>query len=162
MNNGRVIGVDIDIRRHNRLAVESHELSELITLIEDDSISESTLQRIQDIISPVESVMVILDSNHSYDHVINELKLYSQIVTKDSYIVVTDGSQSYLNSTPRSRIDYPGYAETWEYNNPLKAVEDFSKNNSDFRIVEPGFTFNEGLIDFRVTYWPSCYLLKVN
>lgn len=160
MDNGKVIGVDIEIRPHNREAIEAHSLFNLITLIEGDSTSSEIVASVKQHINPSDSVMVILDSNHTYQHVINEIREYSSIVTEGSYIVVTDGSQAYLNSTPRARMDYPGYAETWGHNNPLQAINDFTKGNPDFRIVEPEFPFNEGNIDFRVTYWPSCYLQK--
>ena len=86
--------------------------------------------------------------------------LYHQFVSIDSYIVVTDGSQEYLNNTPRAMKDYKGYVDTWDINNPKKAAEDFVKKNDGFSIVEPKFLFNEGNINFRVTHWPSAFIKR--
>jgi len=161
MGKGRVIGVDIEIRTHNRRAIENHELYELITLIEGDSTVDETLAKVRSEIREGETVFVILDSYHSYDHVKKELEQYSRLITTDSYIVVTDGSQEYLHVTPRAKRDYPGYSASWPDNNPRKAVADFVANHDNFIIDEPAFKFNEGTIDFRVTHWPSCFLKKI-
>src|SRR5438876_647024 len=71
---GRVIGVDIEIRPHNRQAIETHEMSDLITLIEGSSISPQVVQQVHSLVKPGEVVLVILDSNHSKQHVANELE----------------------------------------------------------------------------------------
>lgn len=161
MKHGRIIGVDIEIRPHNRKAIEEHELFNLIDLIEGSSTDKKTLMQVEELLSENDKVIVILDSAHDYDHVLNELKLYSKYVSKGSYIVVTDGSQEYLYETPRAKEDYPGYVETWCYNNPKKATEDFVMEKPEFEIVEPEFPFNEGNIDFRVTHWPSAFVKKI-
>lgn len=160
MGRGRVIGVDIEIRPHNRRAIEAHELFPLITLIEADSIAQSTFDQVAGLIRPGERVLAILDSCHDYEHVLAELRLYSPLVSKDSYIIATDGSQEYLNQTPRAQREYPASAG-WSTNNPKRAAEDFAGENPAFAIVEPGFPFNEGSIDFRITHWPSAYLRRV-
>ena len=162
MNQGRVVGVDIEIRAHNRKAIEEHELFHLIDIIEGSSTDNVIINQIDDIVGIDKKVMVILDSAHDYDHVLNELRLYSKFVSKGSYIVVTDGSQEYLHETPRAKKDYPNYVETWHHNNPKKAAEDFVNENSEFEIIEPSFLFNEGNIDFRVTHWPSAFVQKIN
>ena len=161
MGHGRVVGVDIEIRSHNRKSVEEHELFHLIDLIEGSSTDTLVLKQVEDIVGIGRTIIVILDSAHDYDHVLKELKLYSEFVSEGSYIVVTDGSQEYLHVTPRAKNDYPRYVDTWETNNPKRAVEDFLKDNSEFEIVEPEFPFNEGNIDFRVTLWPTAFLKKV-
>jgi len=159
-DNSRVIGVDIDIRQHNRLAIENHELFPIIELVEGDSTYETTISKLTDAVASSERVLVVLDSAHDYDHVYRELQIYSQFVSSRSYIVVTDGSQEYLGTTPRSKRDYPGYVDTWSTNNPKRAAEDFCHDNPDFEIVEPDFPFNEGSINFRVTLWPSAFIRK--
>lgn len=161
MGHGRVVGVDIEIRSHNRKSVEEHELFHLIDLIEGSSTDTLVLKQVEDIVGIGRTIIVILDSAHDYDHVLKELKLYSEFVSEGSYIVVTDGSQEYLHVTPRAKNDYPRYVDTWETNNPKRAAEKFSKENSEFEIVEPEFPFNEGNIDFRVTLWPTAFLKRV-
>jgi len=159
MGNGTVIGVDIEIRPHNRKAVEEHELFPLITLIEGDSISDAVLKQVQQVVAEKKVVLVILDSNHSYAHVSKELGHYSRFVTRGSYLVVTDGSQEYLNQTPRAKREYVN-CQTWSYDNPKRATEEFVKRNPAFKIVEPMFPFNEGHIKFRVTHWPSAFIQR--
>lgn len=160
MGKGRIIGVDIEIRPHNRKAIENHELFDLITLIEGDSISDEIFNQVKALIKPEETTLIILDSCHTYQHVLRELELYSQLLSMDSYIVATDGSQEYLNVTPRAKVDYPECGN-WETDNPKKAAEDFVANNVDFKIVEPKFAFNEGNIDFRITHWPSAFIKRM-
>jgi len=160
IGHGCVVGVDIEIRPHNRKAIEDHELFHLIHLIEGSSTDISIINQVEAYTGEDNKIIVILDSAHDYEHVLNELNLYSKFVSKGSYIVVTDGSQAYLNDTPRAKKDYSGYVETWEHNNPKKAAEDFVLKNLEFTIVEPEFPFNEGNIDFRVTHWPSAFLRK--
>lgn len=160
MNRGRVIGIDIEIRKHNRKAIEEHELYPYITMIEGSSIDQQTVAKIKSQTKGEDKILVVLDSAHTYDHVMKELELYSPIVSLGSYIVVTDGSQEFLECSPRARKEYPAY-KTWKENNPKKAAEDFVKNNINFIIEEPIFPFNEGSIDFRVTHWPSAYLKRI-
>jgi cephalosporin hydroxylase len=161
MGNGRVVGVDIEIRPHNRKKIEDHKLFDLIDLVEGSSTDTSILKQVDNIVGNDKKIIVILDSAHDYNHVLNELKLYSKFVSKGSYIVVTDGSQEYLHKTPRAKRDYPVYVDTWEKNNPKKAAEKFVSENQNFEIVEPKFIFNEGNIDFRVTHWPSAFVRRI-
>lgn len=91
MGKGRVIGVDVEIRSHNRKAIESHELSPLITLLEGDSVSSNILTEIKSLIDERERVFVILDSCHTKQHVLAELNAYCQFVSVDSYLVAMDG-----------------------------------------------------------------------
>jgi cephalosporin hydroxylase len=160
MNKGRVIGVDIEIRPHNRTAIESHPLSSLISMYEGSSIDESLVADIKSSLNPNDRCLVILDSCHDYAHVYRELELYGPMVAIDSYIVATDGSQEYLNVSPRAKVDYPACAE-WPHNNPKRAAEDFVKNYPNFIIEEPAFLFNEGAIDFRITHWPSAFIRRI-
>ena len=159
---GKVVGIDIDIRKHNRKAIEEHDLFSFIDLIEGSSIASETFKKVEELVNPNDKVIVILDSAHDYDHVLREIELYSSLVSVGSYIVVTDGSQEYLGDTPRAKKVYPGYAETWEKNNPKKAAEDFVLNNNQYEIIEPLFPFNESDLNFRVTLWPSAFIKKIS
>jgi cephalosporin hydroxylase len=161
MGKGRVLGIDIEIRPHNRSAIESHELFDLITMIEGSSIDANVIDAVNSQIKDKETTLIILDSCHDYEHVLRELELYSKFLTVGSYIIATDGSQEYLNQTPRAKIDYPDCAG-WDNNNPKKAAEDFVNNNKDYEIIEPDFPFNEGKIPFRVTHWPSAFIKKIS
>ena len=151
---GRVISVDIEIKPHNRKAIESHELSSLITLIERDSVSREADAKVESLIKPGETTLVVLDSNHTKAHVLKELELYSRFVNINSYIVATDGSLESLHDVSRGKPE-------WKTDNPKAAIEEFIKKNLKFIIEEPQFPFNEGNIDFRVTHWPSAFLKRI-
>jgi cephalosporin hydroxylase len=155
MGRGRVIGVDIEIRPHNRKAIEAHELYEFITLVEGNSIDEHTVNTVKSFVHPGEKVIVILDSNHTKQHVLNELRAYSPLVSVGSYIVACDGIMERLVGAPRSSPD-------WSWNNPKAAAEEFVRENDSFIIEEPAIPFNEGLITERVvTYWPSAFVRRI-
>ena len=159
---GKVIGVDIDIRKHNRKEIENHRLFDLIKLIEGSSIDRLVFENIEKLVQENHKVIVILDSAHDYQHVLSELNLYSSLVSTGSFIIVTDGSQKFLGSTPRAKKDYQGYVDSWDHNNPKNAAEDFVRMNKNFEIIEPTFPFNEGEINFRVTHWPSAFVKKIS
>ncbi|MBK1621327.1 hydroxylase [Lamprobacter modestohalophilus] len=150
---GRVIGVDIEIRPHNRTAIEEHRLSPMITLVEGSSISPDIVSTIKDHVGSSETVLVLLDSNHLKDHVLAELEAYSPLVSPGSYIVACDGIMKQVVGAPRSQED-------WTWNNPLSAIDEFLERHPNFECVEPSWPFNEGLIKERVTYWPRAYLQR--
>lgn len=154
MGRSRVIGVDIEIRPHNRKAIESHELFEYITLVEGNSIDEKTVSMVKSLVNPGEKVIIILDSNHTKQHVLDELRAYSELVSVGSYIVACDGIMEQLVGAPRS-------SEDWVWNNPKAASEEFVKENHNFVIEEPEFSFNEGAITERVTYWMGGFLRRI-
>jgi cephalosporin hydroxylase len=153
MGRGRVIGVDIEIRPHNRTAIQSHFLSPYITLIEGSSIDPSVVSRVRELIKPGETVMVMLDSCHTKSHVLSELNAYGPLVTPGSYIVAMDGIMEQLTGAPRTQPD-------WTWNNPRQAALEFASRNPDFSLEEPVFPFNEGAVNQRVTYWPDGYLRR--
>ena len=99
--------------------------------------------------------MVLLDSCHTRSHVLAELKAYSPLVTKGSYIVAMDGIMKEVVGAPRTRPD-------WDTNNPIEAIEEFVATNPGFVLEEPEFVFNEGAITERVTYWPNAFLKRVS
>lgn len=154
MDKGRVIGVDIEIRPHNRKAIEEHPLASYITLIEGDSAAPGTVAEVQKHIRPGETVMVLLDSNHTKAHVLAELNAYSPLVTSDSYIVAMDGIMEQVTGAPRTQPD-------WEWNNPKQAALEFVRQNPGFRIEEPPFVFNESEITERITYWPGGFIKRI-
>ena len=90
LGNGEVLGIDIDIRAHNRAAIEAHPLAKRIRLIDGSSLSEEVLQTVRERAAAAERVMVMLDSDHSHDHVLAELRAYSPLVTVGSFLVVAD------------------------------------------------------------------------
>jgi cephalosporin hydroxylase len=154
MGSGRVIGVDIEIRPHNRTAVEQHELAPLITLIEGDSVAPGTVAAVTGLIRAAEKVMVLLDSRHTKDHVLAELNAYSPLVARGSCIVAMDGITESLTDAPRGD-------PSWAWDNPRQAVREFVAANDEFEVFEPSFRFNEGVVSERVTYWPSAFLRRV-
>jgi cephalosporin hydroxylase len=88
--NGRILGIDIDIRSHNRENIENHPMFKNITLFEGSSIASTMIDRVYQFAQGKKRIMVVLDSNHTFEHVLNELNLYSPLVTKGSYLVVFD------------------------------------------------------------------------
>jgi cephalosporin hydroxylase len=153
MEKGRIIGVDIEIRSHNRKAIEAHELSPFITLIEGSSTDPGIVGQVQARIRPGETVLVLLDSNHTKAHVLEELERYGPLVTPGSYIVATDGIMAQVAGGPRTQPD-------WTWNNPIGAIEAFTAAHPEFVEEEPPFPFNEGVVTERVTYWPRAYLKR--
>jgi cephalosporin hydroxylase len=154
MGHGRVIGVDIELRPQNRAALEAHELSDLITLVEGDSAAEDTLARVKNMIRSIDSVMVLLDANHTKSHVLAELNAYAPLITPGSYIIVMDGIMEKLAGAPRSRPD-------WGTNNPQAALRQWLDRNPDYVLEEPAFGFNEGQVKTRVTYWPNAFVRRL-
>lgn len=151
---GRVIGIDIDIRPHNRKAIESHFLSPSITLIEGDSVDITVVESVKAMISEAEVVMVLLDSNHSKQHVLSELNCYSPLVSKGSYIIAMDGIMELVAGAVLSQPD-------WSWNNPRAAALEFVNQHPDFVIEEPKLLFNESTVSERVTYWPDGFIKRV-
>lgn len=119
---GKVIGIDVDIRAHNRDSIERHPLSKRVTLVEGSSTDPTIVARVRSEIPIGASVMVVLDSDHSRAHVLDELRSYAPLVTAGCYLVVADTRLGYLNEeqTPkkRSRIWFKG-------DEPLSALQDY-------------------------------------
>ena len=125
---GRVIGVDIDIRAHNRVEIEKHPLARRIKLIQGSSVDRGVIRQVREAARGCERVMVLLDSNHTHKHVLQELRGYSPMVTKGSYLVVFD---TLIEDMPGDLIkDRP-----WgKGNNPKTAVWEFLKKNRRFAV----------------------------
>jgi cephalosporin hydroxylase len=155
MAKGRVVGIDVEIRPHNRHEIESHELYSFITLIEGNSIAPPIVELVKTQVKAGETAMVLLDSNHSKAHVLAELDAYASLVTPGSYIVAMDGIMEEVVGAPRTQPD-------WSWNNPRQAALEFVSAHPEFAIEEPAFLFNESDIAERVTYWPSAFLKRVS
>jgi cephalosporin hydroxylase len=154
MGKGRVIGIDIEIRKHNRVAIEAHPMVDRITLVEASSIAPETIAHVRSLVKPGETVMLCLDSNHLKDHVLAEMEGYGPMVTPGSYIVSMDGIMELVAGGPRTKPD-------WGWNNPKQASLEFAKRHPEFEIVDPPFLFNEGLTARQsATYWPCGYLRR--
>jgi cephalosporin hydroxylase len=154
MGRGRVIGIDIEIRPHNRAAIEAHEMFSRITLVEGSSVAPDVVQAVGALVKPGETVLVLLDSNHTKAHVLAELEAYGPFVTPGSYIVATDGIMKEVAGAPRTAPD-------WRWNNPLDAAAEFAAGHPEFVLEEPPFPFNEGVVTERVTYWPNGFLRRI-
>jgi cephalosporin hydroxylase len=154
MDHGRVIGVDIEIRPHNRAEIEAHPLFKRITMFEGSSTAPDIVSGVKDEVGRDQKVMVVLDSNHSRDHVLDELRAYAQLVSVGGYLVATDGIMQDLAGAPRSAPD-------WTENNPAAAARAFVEEDDCFVIEEPAWLFNEGLVRERVTYWPACFVKRI-
>jgi cephalosporin hydroxylase len=150
---GRIIGVDVEIRPHNRKAIEEHELFPLITLLEGDSVSPAILAQVESKINPGDRVLVVLDSCHTKEHVLAELQAYSRFVSVGSYIVAMDGIMEKVAGAPRTKPD-------WSWNNPRQAALEFIQSNKKFVIEKPSFVFNEGSVEEWITYSPDGILLR--
>ena len=146
LGRGRVISIDIEIRPHNRKAIEAHPLEKRITLIEGSSIAPETLAEVRSLISPHEKVMVFLDSNHAREHVLKELELYGPLVACGSYIVAADGVMEDL-------ADVPGGKAAWTKDNPKAAVH-------EFLAAHPEFELDSEPTRLGVTYWPDAFLRR--
>lgn len=154
MGHGRVIGIDIEIRPHNRTAIESHPMMKRITMIEGSSIAPEVVEQVNGLVRAGDKVMVVLDSNHSREHVLGELRSYAPLVKVGGYMVATDGIMKDLVGAPRANED-------WDINNPQQAAREFVASDDRFVIEEPEWPFNEGLVRDRVTYWPSCFVKRI-
>jgi len=154
MGHGRVIGVDVEIRPHNRSAIESHPLFHRIELLEGDSIDPRTFDRVRALLREGDTVMVMLDSNHTRDHVLRELELYGELVSPGHYIIACDGIRERVVGGPRTTPD-------WSWNHPGQAAIEFTRADPRFRIEEPVWPFNEGVVKQRVTYWPSAFIRRL-
>ncbi|WP_018985063.1 cephalosporin hydroxylase family protein [Methylophilus methylotrophus] len=124
----RVLGLDIDIREHNRKAIEAHPMSHRIDMIQGSSIDSTTIEQVKSYSKNFQRILVCLDSNHTHDHVLAELNAYASLVSIGSYCVVFD---TFVEDVPKDVFTN----RPWEPgNNPKTAVWDFLDNNQNFSI----------------------------
>ncbi len=154
MGHGRVIGIDVEIRKHNRVAIEAHEMSKRITLVEGDSVSPEIVNQVHSLIGADETVLIILDSCHTKDHVTKELEAYHSLVSAGSYIVATDGVMKDVYDVPRGTPE-------WKDDHPAAAAEGFAERHSEFVLEQPKWPFNESELSENITHWPNAWLRRV-
>jgi cephalosporin hydroxylase len=126
IENGQVLGIDIDIREHNKKAIEAHPMSKKITMFQGSSIDEQMIQSVHAFAKSGKRILVCLDSNHTHEHVVAELKAYASLASIGSYCVVFD---TIIEDMPEESFpDRP-----WDKgNNPKTAVWEFLKENDSF------------------------------
>ncbi len=125
---GRVLGIDIDIREHNRIEIEKHSMTKRIKMIQGSSIDEKIVAEAYKFAKKKSPIIVVLDSNHIHEHVLSELKAYAPLVGKGSYLVVFD---TVIEDMP---TDFFQDRPWGKGNNPKTAVWEFLKNNDRFEI----------------------------
>ena len=125
---GVVLGIDIDIRKHNRAEIDAHPMRKRITLLEGSSTSDAVLAEVKRVARDRNNILVILDSNHTHEHVAGELKLYSPLVRKGGYLVVLD---TVIEDMPAGLFPDRSWGKG---NNPKTAVWEFLRANDRFEI----------------------------
>jgi len=149
LGEGRVLGIDVDIRAHNRAAIEAHPLAHRLDMVEGSSLDDAVVETARRAAAEAERVMVVLDSDHTQDHVLAELRLYAPFVTVGQFLVVAD---TFVDQIPpqehRPRPWGPG-------NNPATALEAWLDEADGF---EPDPFVNAKLL---LTASPGGYLRRV-
>lgn len=146
---GEVLGIDIDIRAHNKEAIETHPMSKKITMFQGSSIDEDMIKKVHDFAKRGKRILICLDSNHTHEHVLSELKAYASLVSVGSYCVVFD---TVVEDLPNEIWDDRPWGKG---DNPKTAVWEFLETNDDFIIDEQ--MDNKLLISVA----PSGYLKRV-
>ena len=124
----KILGIDIDIREHNLMAIENHPMRSRIEMIQGSSIDSDVISKVKDYAKNYKKIMVCLDSNHTHSHVLSELNAYAELVTPESYCIVFD---TIVENLPPNY--YPG--RTWgPGDNPKTAVTDFLSTHPEFKI----------------------------
>jgi cephalosporin hydroxylase len=147
---GRVLGIDVDIRPHNRTAIEAHPMFHRIEMIQGSSLDESVVHSVAQAARDMDRVMVVLDSNHTHDHVLGEMRAYAPYVTPGCYLVVFDTIIEHLPADMfPDRAWGPG-------NNPMTAVREYLQES-------PGFEIDRDLLDRLImTVAPDGYLKRLD
>ncbi|MDX6696681.1 MAG: hypothetical protein QOE65_78 [Solirubrobacteraceae bacterium] len=146
---GQVVGVEINLRDPNRKAIEAHPLAKRISFVEGSSTSPEVLDQVAELAQRAERVMVVLDSNHTHEHVLDELKAYSPLVTLGSYLVVLD--TVVADMPPEAFPDRPWGPDS----NPRTAVREFLGTDDRFELDE---AFARRLL---ISVAPDGYLRRV-
>lgn len=128
IKNGKVVGIDVDIREHNKKNLINHPLGKKIIMIEGSSIDQETINKVFKLAKGKKKILVCLDSNHAHNHVLAELKAYTPLVSRGSYCLVGDTG---VEDLPKEAI----FNRPWgKGNNPKTAVREFLRNNKKFKI----------------------------
>ncbi len=129
IGNGEVLGIDIDIREHNKTEIEKHPMFKRISMIQGSSIDPAIVDEVKKYAEGKKKILVCLDSNHTHAHVLSELEMYAPFVSLNAYLVVFD---TIVEDLP---VGYFSQARPWGIsNNPKTAVDSFLKANSNFVI----------------------------
>jgi cephalosporin hydroxylase len=155
MGGGRVIGIDREIQPYIREALSSHPLAPRISLLEGSSIDPAVVSQVRSLTENAGTVLVILDSDHTRQHVEQELESYGPMVTKGSYIVATDGIMKDLYDVPRAQA-------AWKTDNPFEAVNAFAARHPEFRQQQPRWLSHDSSLTENVTYWPGAWLERIS
>jgi cephalosporin hydroxylase/nucleoside-diphosphate-sugar epimerase len=154
LGRGRVIGIDVEIRPHNRSAIEAHPLKSFITLIEGSSTDPNVIGKVRALVASGETVLVILDSNHSAAHVRAELDAYAALVTPGSFIIAMDGYLMELGAPDRPDSN-------WATDNANAGVRAFAADHPEFDANEPALPFNESPLHRAVTGFRGGLLRRI-
>ena len=148
-SDAQVMGIDIDIRTHNRAAIEAHPMSKRITMVQGSSVAPEVIECVHAAARGKQRVLVMLDSNHTHEHVLAELEAYASLTSVGSYCIVFD---TVVEDMPAELFpDRP-----WgPGNNPKTAVREYIKNHSEFEV--------DKRIDHRllISVAPDGYLKRV-
>ena len=144
-----VLGIDIDIREHNRQAIESHPMFKRISMIEGSSIDPDTIPQVKAKAEGKQKILVCLDSNHTHDHVLAELEAYAPLTSVGSYCVVFD---TIIEDSPDDMFSDRPWGKG---NNPKTAVWEYLKTHPEFEINK---TIQHKLL---ITVAPDGYLKRV-
>lgn len=145
----KVLGIDIDIRKHNFDAIKKHPMSSRIQMIQGSSVDPKIIDKVKKISKKYKKILLLLDSNHTHDHVLKELNAYAQLVSKGSYCIVYD---TIVEDMPKN--SFP--KRPWDVgNNPKTAVKTFLKTNKNFKIDK---NIQNKLL---ITVAPDGYLQKI-
>ena len=128
LGKGQVIGIDIDIRKHNRKEIEKHPLKKRIIMLEGSSLDEDILKKVKKLAQNKKRVLLFLDSFHTHEHVLKELELYSPLIKKGGYIIVFDTMIEFM---PKGSFPNRPWGKG---NNPHTAVKQFLRHNKRFKI----------------------------
>jgi len=151
IGHGEVVGIDIDIRKHNRDEIERHPMFKRIKMIQGSSIDPTIVAEVATHTIDKKMILVLLDSNHTHDHVLAELKMYSPFVSLNSYIIVYD---TIVEKLPQNYL--PGHERPWGIgDNPMTAMHTFIKNNPQFEIDK---SINNKLL---ISVAPDGYLKRI-
>ena len=142
---GKVLGVDIDIRQHARSAINDSNFKDEIDLIEGSSIEDKVVDQVKKIVSQHKRIMVVLDSNHTHEHVLSELEIYSKFVSKDCFLLVLDTVIDDLK-VDSTRPWGPG-------SSPKSAVKEFMLKTSEDFINEQSYENRALLSVAPYGYW---------
>ncbi|CAG1021310.1 Rhamnosyl O-methyltransferase [Methylococcales bacterium] len=145
----RVLGIDIDIRAHNRAAIEAHPMASRIQMIQGSSIDPEVIEQVKQIAKNYQRILVCLDSNHTHEHVLAELEAYAPLTSLNSYCCVFD---TLIEDMPEEMFpDRP-----WGHgNNPKTAVWDYLQGHPEFEIDK---SIQHKLL---ITVAPDGYLRRV-